>query len=134
MVSFVYLWGDNNSIKAFLFGILLIKKLAPLFENFFSDKDGKYKTKPGMFYYGIGIESGPVSKVITEKEKDKCVKTYLGNVINLAARIESLSKEHCRAPMLYGPDLNERLTKIITDGKSYKEFMKDEKIIKIHLL
>lgn len=119
--------GDNNSIKAFLFGILLIKKLAPLFENFFSDKDGKYKTKPGMFYYGIGIESGPVSKVITEKEKDKCVETYLGNVINLAARIESLSKEHGRAPMLYGPDLNERLTKIITDGKSYKEFMKDAK-------
>ncbi len=116
--------GENHYIKAFLFGILLIKKLAPLFENFFSDKDPKYKARTGMYYYGIGIESGPISKVTTEKEKNKYIETYLGNVINLAARIESLSKEHGRAPMLYGPNINERLTQIVTEGKSYQEFMK----------
>lgn len=119
--------GEDHYIKAFLFGILLIKKLAPLFESFFSDKDDKYKPRTGMYYYGIGIESGPISKVITDKGKDKIIETYLGNVINLAARIESLSKEHGRAPMLYGPDINERLTKVVTEGKSYQEFMKEAK-------
>lgn len=119
--------GEDHYIKAFLFGILLIKKLAPLFERFFSDKDDKYKTRNGMYYYGIGIESGPISKVITDEGKDKIIETYLGNVINLAARIESLSKEHARAPMLYGPNINERLTKLITDRKDYQDFMKDAK-------
>lgn len=119
--------GKDHPTKAFLFGILLIKKLAPLFENFFADKDEKYKPRTGMYYYGIGIESGPISKVITDKGKNKDIVTYLGNVINLAARIESLSKEHGRAPMLYGPDINERLTKIVTEGKSYKEYMKEAK-------
>ena len=119
--------GEDHYIKAFHFGILLIKKLAPLFERFFSDKDDKYKPRNGMYYYGIGIESGPISKVITDEGKDKIIETYLGNVINLASRIESLSKEHGRAPMLYGPNINERLTRIVTDGKSYQDYMIDAK-------
>ena len=119
--------GEDHPIKAFLFGILLIKKLASLFESFFTDKDEMYKPRTGMYYYGIGIESGPISKVITSEGKNKTIETYLGNVINLAARIESLSKEHGRAPMLYGPEINERLTRIATEGKSYKQYMKNAK-------
>ena len=119
--------GEYQYIKPYLFGMLLIKKLEPMFKEYFADKDDKYKPRNGMYYYGIGIESGLVSKVNTDLSQTKYVETYLGNVINLAARIESLSKEHGRAPMLYGTDINKRLTKIVTEGESYKDFMKKAK-------
>ena len=41
---------------------------------------------------------------------DKQIITYLGNVINIAARLESLTKDHARAPIIFGPDFNELLT------------------------
>lgn len=116
-------FGENSEIKAFLTALLLQKNLEPFFEEFrpwnkeHQEEDNKKEI--GAFYYGIGIESGFVEKISSDDNK---LETYLGNVINMAARIESLSKEHGRAPILYGPVFNENIVMLLF-GKSYKSLM-----------
>lgn len=122
--GFVCIFFDENSeIRAFLTALLLQKHLEPFFDNFkpwnkeHQEEDNKKEI--GAFYFGIGIESGVVEKISSTDNK---LETYLGNVINMAARIESLSKEHGRAPILYGPVFNENIVMQLF-GKSYKSLM-----------
>ena len=116
-------FGESSEIRAFLTALLLQKHLEPLFDNFkplnkeYQEEDNKKEI--GAFYFGLGIESGFVEKISSD---DNRLETYLGNVINMAARIESLSKEHGRAPILYGPVFNENIVMQLF-GKSYKSLM-----------
>lgn len=118
------IFGETHYIKAYLVGLLLVKYIIKDFESFFEFAN-ENKPLNGMYYYGIGIESGYVYEV-KAKNEGKEVKTYLGNVINEAARIESLSKEHGRAPLLYGKELNNLIADNVFNVK-YNELIKDAK-------
>jgi hypothetical protein len=48
------------------------------------------------------------------------------SVINIAARIESLSKDHFRAPIVYGPEINQLLALDIAKT-DYKKLMEQAK-------
>lgn len=115
-------FGEHHETKAFLTSLVLLKWLEPCFESFFKDKNDSNRTE-GSYYFGIGIESGTVREVSSAKSM---LKTYLGDTINLAARIESLSKGHGRAPILYGPSINDRLTKLY-HGCSYFDLTESAK-------
>lgn len=121
-------FGENNEIKAYLTALLLQKKLEPYFISFKPWNNQQNETinekKEGEFFFGIGIESGVVEKIHSEQGN---LETYLGNVVNMAARIESLSKEHGRAPVLYGPIFNERIVQKLFNGTSYEELMNTAK-------
>lgn len=108
--------GPNNHLSAFFFSLLFQKTIHQNFVSFFGTD------RPvGEYYYGIGLESGYVRRVASSVGA-KSIETFLGNVINLSARLESLSKEHFRAPILYGPLLNDLMAKEIT-RESYSGLM-----------
>lgn len=109
-------FGEHHHIIAYLFSLVIQTKLPKLFETVFN-----MKKEEGDYWFGIGIESGEVRQVKADFEGHS-VSTYLGNVINIAARIESLTKEHARAPILFGPSFNEYLVSTIY-GYSYLELM-----------
>ncbi len=110
------IFGENHFIKAFNIALQLYKQLTPLFVAFNGEKyiEGEYG-------FGIGIESGMVYEILATTN-GKEIKTYLGDVINIAARLESLSKEHARAPIIYGPEINQLLISCLYK-KDYKQLM-----------
>ena len=119
--------GDNHYIKAYLIGLLLVNHTKHWFENFYYDKkESKLYPCEGKYFYGIGMESGYVKKIKTPVIANKQIETYLGNVINLAARIEALSKDHGRAPMLFGPTINNLLSESVF-GVPYNELIHEAK-------
>jgi hypothetical protein len=112
----IVVFGDNHYIAGFLVSLILQKKISQLFE-----KNSDSAVEEGDYFFGIGIESGVVKKAFAQIGATK-IETYLGNVINIAARLEALTKEHARAPIIYGPTINELLVlKLI--GKSYNSMM-----------
>lgn len=117
--------GENHYIKAYLIGLLLIQHLPSFFDTFF-ELHKKCKPSEGQYYFGIGMESGYVKQVKTPLIAEKLIETYLGNVINISARIESLCKDHCRAPMLYGPMINNLLSENVFNVP-YNELFSDAK-------
>jgi hypothetical protein len=112
--------GKDNCIDAYFYSLLLHNCLTTLFVNYF-----KNKLVIGNYYFGIGLESGEMKNVIT-KDSSKVINTYLGNVINIAARLEALSKDHTRSPIIFGPCINELLISKIF-GESYSEIMNQAK-------
>ncbi len=122
--------GENHFIKAYLIGLILVLHTKHWFEIFYSDKqDSKLYPSEGKYFYGIGMESGHVEKVETPSISNKKIETYLGNVINISARIEALSKEHGRAPMLFGPTLNNLLSEKVFEVP-YNELIDESKNMK----
>ncbi len=116
----IVVFGDDHYVAGFLISLTLHKKLSQIFKN-----SSDTVLADGDYFFGIGIESGVVKKVLAQIGGTK-IETYLGNVINIAARLEALTKEHARAPIIYGPEINELLVlKLI--GKSYKELMEAAK-------
>jgi hypothetical protein len=122
--------GENHYIKAYLVGLILVLHTKKWFETFYyNKKDSKLYPCEGKYFYGIGMESGHVEKIETPTIANKKVETYLGNVINISARIEALSKEHGRAPMLFGPTLNNLLSEKVL-GVPYNELIEEAKNMK----
>lgn len=119
------IFGETHYIKAYLIGILLVTHLPNFFSSFFV-KQKDHELEEGQYYFGIGMESGHVEQVRTSLIKQKYIETYLGNVINISSRIESLCKEHCRAPMLYGPEINNLLSENVFNVP-YTDLVKEAK-------
>ena len=121
------IFGENHYVKAYLIGLLLLKHARKYFNDFFLDKkdSGLYPSE-GRDFFGIGLESGNVEKIETQVINGKKAETYLGNVINIAARIEALSKEHGRTTMLFGPIINDLLAKNLF-GFPYNELISKAK-------
>ncbi|HNR90524.1 MAG TPA: adenylate/guanylate cyclase domain-containing protein [Spirochaetota bacterium] len=113
-------FNDYHYIKGFVFSLLIHLTLPKYFNNYFM-----LEKKVCDYWFGVGIESGIVKEVISEYTT-KQIKTYIGEVINKAARLESLTKEHARAPIVFGPLLNEYLSKYIT-GISYSQLVEQAK-------
>ena len=116
----IVVFGDDHFLLGFLIGLMLHKKLSKVF----ADTTNKV-LEDGEYFFGIGIESGFVKKVYAKIAETK-IETYIGNVINTAARLEALSKEHSRAPIIYGPELNELLVKKLL-GIDYSTLMEKAK-------
>jgi hypothetical protein len=113
-------FGEHHYIKAYLFALIIQTKLPKFFEEIFMNKK-----EDGDYWFGVGIESGQVRQV-QAKCGEYFISTYLGNVINIAARLENLTKDHARSPILFGPMLNEHLVKILFNV-SYFELMNSAK-------
>lgn len=112
----IIFFNTKHYLEAFYFSLLLQHNLKAHFISFFKDD-----LALGDYYYGIGLESGYVKKVYAEVNGQN-VTTFLGNVINISARLEALSKEHSRAPIIYGPEINEKLVGEISKD-NYSELM-----------
>jgi len=117
------LFGKDHYLSGFLTALVLQKKLTVLFEN------TRVPKTSSDYYFGIGLESGYVKEVQAKYQKH-VIKTYLGNVINISSRLESLTKDYFRAPILYGPEINELLVKNLLKKNSYKEMMEKAKSAK----
>ena len=99
----IIFFGNNHEIRCFLLGLVLTIKFNKLCKDF-------NKKNNRNISFGIGLESGTVEKIITKGIVNNPY-TYLGNVINIAARIESETKSHARANMLIGQEINNSLVK-----------------------
>jgi len=108
-------FSDYHFIKCYLWGLLFnyyaIKKCNE-FENI-TDRS---------MSFGIGIESGDVEQ-ISIKNNPNPIYTYLGNVINIASRIESLTKTIARTTLIIGDEINQLLVKTLynIDYRSKRE-------------
>jgi len=116
----IVVFGNDHFLSGFLIGLMLHKKLSKVF----ADKTNKV-LEDGDYFFGIGIESGSVKRV-SAKIRNTKIETYIGNVINIAARLEALSKDHARAPIIYGPELNKLLVKKLLN-EDYDLLMKQAK-------
>lgn len=113
-------FGDYHYLKGFAFSLLLHLVLPKYFNVEFDISKNE-----GDYWFGIGIESGIVDEVKAVLG-NKSIVTYLGNVINIAARLEGQTKDHARSPIIFGPELNELLTAFI-HNISYKSLIKHAK-------
>lgn len=108
------IFDKNNHYIGYLFGLLLYHTLKIKCKDF----NLKHKTN---ISFGIGIESGEVEKIIA-RNSEKNIVTYLGNVINITSRIETETKNHARANLIIGEELNFKLVKDIYN-ENYREIM-----------
>lgn len=99
----VIFFGEHHEYCAYLYGLLLYQ----LMEKFCCDFNEKMNCGVS---FGIGIESGHVQKVFS-KVGERDVQTYLGSVINIASRIESVTKSFNRTKLIIGECLYLRLIK-----------------------
>jgi hypothetical protein len=100
--GFLVIFSHEDCEKTmFLLGILLHHTMKGMCQSFHND----FETKVS---FGIGIESGNVQE-ISAKSGQKEIKTYLGNVINIASRIESETKTHTNSNLIIGQNINNTL-------------------------
>lgn len=117
----IVVFSEKHYLEAFLLALLLHIRVTDLFK-----KHKWQNLEEGAYYFGIGLESGYVYKVVAQNNEGKKIETYLGDVINIASRLEALSKEHARAPIIYGLELNQFLVSKLCN-KNYKELMEKAK-------
>jgi len=106
--GFLVIFGrENHYITCYLFGILFSIITANKFTAFNHNEDENIS-------YGIGMESGMVKEIIISTGPNGLC-TYIGNVINIASRIEAETKNHARANMVIGCQINQLLVKKLYD-------------------
>lgn len=115
-------FDEFHYLSAFCISLILQKEIT----SFIKETNLLGPNREGDYYFGIGLESGE-AKELSANIGNKRVNTYLGNVINIAARLEALTKDYSRAPIIYGPELNELLVKHLFN-KSYKQLMGKAKL------
>ncbi len=99
----VIFMSEDHHLNAYVFGLMIHKKLNELCERF--------NTKNNVFVdFGIGMDSGNVWK-ISESHEDKNMNTYLGAVINRTTRIEAHTKIYHGINMLIGEHIFKKLVK-----------------------
>ncbi len=99
----VVFYGKNHPLSGYLYGLLLYKALNKICEAF-------NRHQPENVSYGIGIESGTVQKVNAGNDEFS-IKTFLGSVINHAARIEATTKMFHRTRLIIGNILYTNIVK-----------------------
>ncbi len=112
----------RHYMDAFLSGLILFNKLPSLFDKY---NRRKHRSIPDVSF-GIGIESGNVSRVTSNwgpADQPK-IETYIGDCINVAARVESVTKEHDRTTLIISEQVDELLCERLC-GVQYHTLMKD---------
>ena len=118
----VFLAPDRHLYSAYLAGLVLSNQLYGLCEKY---NQRKPKSIPDVFF-GIGIDSGPVLRVIAHGFRDAQppMETYIGNCINVAARLEALTKDYERTSVLFSERFNSLLCKKLFD-QDYPQLMNE---------
>lgn len=103
----VFLSPHRHFVDAYLAGVLLSNRLPKLFSAY---NKRKHKRVPNIAY-GIGVDSGEVWRVTSSDSTDRkpSIETYIGDCINIAARVESVTKEHDRTDMIVSQHTYEML-------------------------
>ena len=112
----ILFFSENHFIKCYLWGLLF---------NYFAKEECKKfcKITEKEMSFGIGIESGSVEQIII-KDNPNPIYTYLGNVINVASRIESTTKTFARTTLIIGDEINQLLVKELY-GINYQSGRRD---------
>lgn len=110
----VIYFGNKSSVRCYLLGLMLSIFETNICDSFFS-KSGK------IIKFGIGMESGYVQEINASSEHCQ-IKTYIGNVINVASRIESETKAHARANIILGNEINNDLVHELLN-QNYSQLM-----------
>jgi len=73
--------------------------------------------------FGIGIESGTVRGVSCDREQGgpSILTTFIGDPINIAARLEAHTKSLYRTPLIIGTATNDLLCERLAPGLKYSE-------------
>ena len=121
-------FGLNNHIDIYLYGLLLYHKMKQHCDSF-------NKTHTTTVSFGIGIDTGDVDEIKVENGSHT-IKTYLGNVINIAARLEAETKSHARAKLIIGTRLNNELVNDLfkEDYQGIMDKVKDQNNDQIQIL
>lgn len=104
-VLVIFMSEHNHHKNGYAFAIAMHRKLNSLCAKFNDFHNVKVD-------FGIGIDSGDVWK-IKRKHANKTVYTYLGSVINRAARIESQTKNFSKVNALIGQHTFRKLVKYL---------------------
>lgn len=118
----VFLSPERHFLNAYLTGIVLNNGLMEICEKY---NKRKPKRIPDISF-GIGIDSGVVRRV-TSYPLNRTVpklETYIGNCINVAARIESITKDHARTSLLISEQVNWLLCRHLFQ-EDYQQLMRD---------
>ncbi len=109
----VFLSRRRHFIDAYLAGIMLFNRLPVLFDAYNRNKKG---LAPAVSF-GIGADSGEVWRVTSADapEGKPVIETYIGDCINIAARVESVTKEHDRTHMIISQRTYELLCRSLCD-------------------
>ncbi|GHV08927.1 hypothetical protein AGMMS50229_18130 [Campylobacterota bacterium] len=112
-------FGDHSSVKCYLFSLILSK--------INKDECTKFKEKKNMeIKFGIGMEFGYVEKIEINSSAYKIV-TYIGDVVNIASRIETETKKHFSADIMMGENMNKDIVKKLFNI-DYEEIVEKVKI------
>ena len=103
-------FGEDHYFQAYFMGLALINKLKELTDLY--EHQITFKSE-NLYKFGIGIETGEVVKVSTQGKS--IIVSYIGDAINLAARIEAKTKEYKDTPMIYGEHINNLLCLALYD-------------------
>ncbi len=118
----VFLSPERHFLDAYLAGIILCHTLPPLCEEYNQEKP--HYTPDVSF--GIGLESGSAWRVIsydTEESHTRIIETFIGDCIDVAARVETSTKDHARTFMLLSKQINQLLCTRLFD-ENYHELVK----------
>jgi len=93
----VFLSKKRHYVDAYLAGLMLFNKLPALFKQY---NRRKHKRVSNVAF-GIGIDTGSVWHITSMDDKSSpSIETYIGDCINIAARVESVTKDHDRTNLI----------------------------------
>lgn len=98
-------FGEYHYVSAFLFALVFERIATQRVESF-------YKSNGYELGFGMGLESGYL-RGVQVVESDRQVITYIGQVINTTARIESVTKMLSRTNLIIGQEINQKLVKLL---------------------
>ncbi|MBL7959176.1 hypothetical protein JNL27_02950 [bacterium] len=107
-------FGEFHYVSAFLFALVFEKVASARVKQF--EKENGYPLG-----FGMGLESGSL-RGVQVVESDRQVVTYIGQVINTTARIESVTKMLSRTNLIIGQEMNQKLVKLLFNA-DYSELI-----------
>jgi hypothetical protein len=98
-------FGQHHYVSAFLFALV--------FEKVAGSRVAQFQKEKGyQLGFGMGLESGYL-RGVQVVESDRQAITYIGQVINTTARIESVTKMLARTNIIIGQEMNQKLVKLL---------------------
>jgi class 3 adenylate cyclase len=110
-IAALFLDPECHAQQAFLTGIVLAHGLSALFDRYADLFPLRARAPDGyrVNQFGIGMDSGTVREVATTRSQAK-LKTYIGNPLNIASRLESYTSTLHRTRMVVGSNTVNLLT------------------------
>jgi len=118
----VVYFGYEHEKSCYLFGLILYQILEKFCNRFNMDNDCNIS-------YGIGMAAGTVKRIIAKTKHGK-ISSYLGSIINTAARIEATTKQYHRTKFIMGEEVYRRLVKKLFDEEYETTVMDREKYLR----